>query len=211
MKNKLIYCLTLFFTISAGLPAQNNAQAEKMIADFIKSVEKNAIQTNFIMNITDQNGSITQTLSGVFTMKNDKFSLKTDDVNVFFNGKTQWTYLPSNNEVSITEPTEEELAEVNPVLILKEYRNKCNISLSADNKSNDNYLIEMTPRVVTDFKKILVRVNKTTKNLVSLHLEGKEFSVVMNFSNFRQGLNISDNTFVFDKSKYKDVFINDLR
>ena len=210
MKTKLIFIL--FISFSLNLFAQSDKQAEKIIVDFIKSVEKSAIQTNFEIKIYDQEDELNQAQKGTFTMKNNKFSLFMEDVQVFFDGKTQWAYVASNNEVSITEPSEDELAEINPIFILQEYQNKSTIAFLSDIKSSENHIIKMVPSIDSDFKKILVEVNKSTKNLASLNLSEKNgFSVSIVFSNFRQGLNLSDNIFTFDKSKYEDVFENDLR
>jgi len=210
MKTKLT--VLFFILFSSNLFAQSDKQAEKMITDFIKSVKESAIQMDFEMNVYDQENELNQTQKGTFTMKNDKFSLLMHDVHIFFDGKTQWAYVASSNEVSITEPLEDELTETNPIFILQEYQNKSTITFSSDNKSPENYIIKMVPLIDSDFSKIVAEVNKSTKNLVSLNLSGKNgFSVSIVFSNFRQGLNISDNVFTFDKNKYEDVFENDLR
>lgn len=37
---------------------------------------------------------------------------------VYFDGKTQWSYLPTEKEVTIFEPTAEEVAETNPMQVL---------------------------------------------------------------------------------------------
>ena len=212
MKTKLIYILLFLSVFSSGLLfAQNDKQAEQIVADFVKSVEQSAIQTDFTLTISDENGLPAQKQNGTFFIKNNKFLLMLEDVQVFFDGKTQWSYVFSNNEVSITEPSEDELAEINPIFILREYQNKSAIHFSADGKSAENYTIEMLPIIKADFDKIEVRLNKSTRNLLSMKLLGGNMSVQISFSNFQHGANIPDSRFIFNKSQYKDVFENDLR
>jgi len=50
--------------------------------------------------------------------------MEMDEMQAWFDGKTQWAYMAQNNEVSITEPTEKELAETNPMAILSGYKTK---------------------------------------------------------------------------------------
>lgn len=52
-----------------------------------------------------------QSIKGNFTMKENKFILNTEEMNVYFDGKTQSAYMTSVNEVSITNPTEKELVK----------------------------------------------------------------------------------------------------
>jgi len=146
-------------------------------------------------------------------MRGNRFSLIMDDIHVFFDGKTQWTYMDVINEVNITEPTSAELAEINPITILREYQNKSSIRFSADNShATENHIIEMTPFGATDFNRIFVQINRSTRNLSSIRLDSNQgFSVLIIFNRFQRGVNIPDSAFVFDKRNYQDVFVNDLR
>jgi outer membrane lipoprotein-sorting protein len=213
MKQQLIYCLLFFTAFSTSLFAQSDRQAEQIIADFIRSVEQNAVHAEFEMTMVDENNRVTQTQNGVFRLKGNKFSLITDDIHIFFDGKTQWTYMDAVGEVTITEPSGDELAEINPIFMLREYQNKCTIRFSIGSNSTENHSIEMTPTVPADFRKLFVQINKSTRNLSSVHLVGSQgFSLRINFSKFQRGVNIPDSSFVFDKRKYDDdLFINDLR
>jgi len=71
-----------------------------------------------------------------------------DEMKAWFDGKTQWAYMAQNNEVSITEPSEKELAETNPMAILSGYKTKTVIRFSKT-KSTNNYVVEMIPKVKT--------------------------------------------------------------
>lgn len=213
MKRQITYCLLLFTAFSTTLFAQSDRQAEQIIADFIRSVEQSAVQADFEMTVFDERDNPIQVEDGVFRMRGDRFSLIMDDFHVFFDGKTQWTYVYVTNEVNITEPTSAELAEINPITILREYQNKSSIRFSADNnRAGENHSIEMTPIGATDFNRIFVQINRNTRNLSSIRLNSNQgFSVQIDFSRFQRGVNIPDSAFVFDKRNYDDVFVNDLR
>lgn len=52
------------------------------------------------------------------------FAMTSPLVNVWFDGKTQWTFLKESGEVNITEPTAAELMESNPFSIIRYYATK---------------------------------------------------------------------------------------
>ena len=194
------------------LNAQNNPQAEKILADLLAAAKTNAIKTSFKLTMREKNDSQPQSTSGTFTLKGNKFVLEMDAMKSWFDGKTQWSYVPQNNEVSITEPTEKELSETNPMAILSSFKSKCIIRFSTKVKSEQNYCIEMTPKIKNDISNIEVQVNKSTGNLFSIRLTNKNGNTsLLTLSNFQKGINVTDNIFIFNASKYKGITVNDLR
>jgi len=213
MKNKFIYTFALFLLSFQFIAAQSNAEAEKIITDLLSNAKISAIKTNFKLAMNEKNNPQTQVSSGTFTIKGSKFVLEMDAMKVFFDGKTQWAYVPQNNEVSITEPSEKELSETNPMAILSGFKLKSNIQFSTKVKSDQNHCIEMLPKIKNkDIAKIEVQVNKSNGNLFSIKLTNKNgSSSILTLSSFQKGLKVNDNVFVFDKAKYKNVVENDLR
>ncbi|MEI6753642.1 MAG: outer membrane lipoprotein carrier protein LolA [Paludibacter sp.] len=191
--------------------AQNNTQAEQVLSNLLTTAKTTAIKTGFKLIATDKNS--TQTTSGTFTLKANKFILEMDAMKVWFDGKTQWSYIQQNNEVSITEPSEKELADTNPMAILSGFKSKCLIRFSGKIKSDQNHCIEMISNVKNnDIVKIEVQVNKTNGNLFSIKITTKNGgNSILLTTNFQKGIIIADNNFAFNPTKYKGVAINDLR
>jgi len=138
--------------------------------------------------------------------------LETDDLTVWFNGKTQWAYLKESNEVSITEPTAEEVAATNPIAIISAFKLVSIIQFSKL-KSQTNHIIELTPKKKdTDFSKVEIQLHKSTGNLQSINIQYKN-GIINNltFNNFQKNVAVNPETFVFDKGKFKGAFTNDLR
>jgi len=210
MIRKIIYSFVLLFFSFQFIGAQNNAQAEKIITDLLTEAKTNAIKTNFRLITNDKSNS--QSASGTFTLKGSRFVLEMEALKAWFDGKTQWSYVAQSNEVSITEPTEKELAETNPMAILSGFKSKCSIKFSTL-KSATDYCIDMTPKLKDkNISKIEVQVNKSTGNLTSIKLDNKNgSSTTLKLTNFQKGVKVSDNTFVFNQSRYKGVVVNDLR
>jgi outer membrane lipoprotein-sorting protein len=212
MKKNILFSLALILLSVANISAQSNPQAEKILDNLLLSAKTNAIKTNFKLATNDKNNP-QGLITGTFTLKGNKFMLDVVDMKVWFDGKTQWAFNEQNNEVSITEPTEKELSETNPMAILSNYKAKCTVKFSTKVKSAQNHCIEMTPKTKNkDIAKIEVQVNKTNENLVSIKLFNTNGSTsLLSVSNFQKGLKMADNFFVFNQSKHKGVAINDLR
>lgn len=212
MKNKTIYLLTFILFSFQFIAAQSNVQAEKIITKILTDAKTNAIKTGFNLKITDKNDPQPQVTSGVFTLKGNKFLLEMDEMKVWFDGKTQWAYVADSKEVSVTEPSEKELSETNPMAILSGYKTRCYIRFSKT-KTTANHCIEMIPKVKNiDLLKIDVQVNKTNGNLVSIKLTNKNGSAsLLTLSNYQKAVSAPDNIFSFNPAKYKGVVVNDLR
>ena len=210
--NKFTYSIAILIFSIPGIFAQNNPDAERVINNLLNSAKTNAIKTNFKLSVTEKNALNSHSNSGTFILKANKFVLEMDETKAWFDGKTQWAYMEQNNEVSITEPTDTELAQVNPMAILSGYKLKSNIRFGKS-KSAQNYFVEMTPKQKNnDFTKIEVVVGKNTGNLVSIKMNLKNGSTMfLTLSNYQKGIKVTNDTFVFNKNKFKGVTINDLR
>jgi outer membrane lipoprotein-sorting protein len=192
--------------------AQNNPDAEKVINNLIASVKATAVKTNFQLSVTEKNGVTSQPVSGTFVLKANKFTIEMDETKAWFDGKTQWAYLKSDNEVTITEPTVDELAQINPMAILASFKAKSWIRFGKT-KSTNSELIELIPKSKKDeFLKAEVQLNKKTKTLEFIRLVDKKKSItLLKLTNYKNIGNVTDDMFTFKKANYKQIQINDLR
>lgn len=208
------FCLIAVTILSViSIFAQNNKDAENIINNFIQSVSNSAIKADFVMDIADDNNTPLQSQKGTFIMKGNMFVFDMEDIQIFFDGKTQWTYMKADNEVTITEPTEEELAEINPIVVLSIYKSTCNIQFSSTEKPADSYVIDLTPKSKNaDFDKIEVRAKKTNQDPTSIKIYSSEtYNMFITLTKFEKNVQVTNKTFAFDKSKYSGVYVNDMR
>jgi len=170
------------------------------------------VKTNFELSVTEKNALPSQPISGTFIMRANKFSLDMDETKVWFDGKTQWLFQKSENEVSITEPTVDELAQINPMAILASFKAKSWIRF-AKSKNTTTDLIELIPKNKNqDFVKVEVQISKKTKAPEFIRTTDKKKTVtLLRLTNYKNIGTISDDTFTFKKNNYKNIQINDLR
>jgi hypothetical protein len=140
-RSKFVLSMVLSIFSIVAVNAQKQADAETVINKAIAKLNKNAVRTNFDLFTTGKNGVNSQSVSGTFVMKAAKFYLNMNETKVWFDGKTQWTVMENDREVSITEPDNVEVASINPLAVIAGFKAKSTISFSRK-KSNQFYIID---------------------------------------------------------------------
>lgn len=163
---------------------------------------KEGLKANFKM--TASNGST----SGTLLLKGRKFHATTPIATVWFDGKTQWTYVKNNDEVNVSNPTEAQLQAINPYNFINLYKKGYNATL---NKSGKDYVVHLT---ATDKSKkiqeLFITVNKTSYHPTQVKLlQGKKWTVFDITDMKRQ--NIPDSQFQFNSKDFPTAEIIDLR
>jgi outer membrane lipoprotein-sorting protein len=214
MNKKLIIALSLlFFSVAAFTQSSSEAKniLDKTYNDYLKS---NGIQLNFKVVTTDARGKNPYTEKGVAKIKRNSFTFSTENINVWYDGKTQWWLMKDVNEVNISNPSNQDLTS-SPTGLLGLYKTgftlKAPVSKTVNGKSA--YVIEMIPTVQrSDFKAASVAVDKNNNTLLQVNLTLKDnMNIKVDISNYNANYNFNDSTFVFNKSLYPGVEIVDLR
>ncbi|MBQ7042831.1 MAG: hypothetical protein IJN66_09030 [Muribaculaceae bacterium] len=148
---------------------------------------------------------------GTIIIAGDKFHLSTPLLSIWYNGRTQWTYSAETNEVNITEPTVEELQQVNPFAIINSFRKQFDATLLKS--ANNKYRIQLTPlkSVNTSISKAIVTLNVATLYPTEIALTIDNNIITININNIKTIKTIHHKTFVFDEKKYPNAEIIDLR
>ena len=212
MRIKLIL-IPLFF-VSFFCYSQNDA---KSVMDKVSAVYSNEIGfvLDFTLNTEDTQSKITYSHDGKAYIKGNKFKIEVPDGITWFDGKTQWVFMNGGDEVNVSNPSGEELAAISPVALLNLYKSGFKLSKKEQKtqKGQVIYVIEMIPvKRGSDILKIVLSVDRVSYRIASITLEGKD--KVNNHLLVRsqaRDTNMLDNVFVFDKKKYPDVEIIDLR
>ena len=152
--------------------------------------------------------SIKGGVSGTISVKGRKFQASTPQGIVWFDGKTQWTYVEQNGEVNVSNPTAAELQAINPYNFIHLYRN----GYKAELKDVGNlYQIHL---VATgngqSIGEMFIRVDKNTYAPTILSMrEGKNWTTIT-VGSFKKA-NLADSYFTFPSKDYPQAEIIDLR
>ena len=104
----LLAVMTIFSNQQAS--AQNAAEARKVLDKTAAIVGRSGgASANFTMS----SGKYGNT-SGTIAIKGNKFHATTPQAVVWYNGKTQWSYMKKTDEVNISNPNEAQQMSMNP-------------------------------------------------------------------------------------------------
>lgn len=151
-------------------------------------------------------------VNGTMTIAKERFVMNTPDMSVWFNGNTQWTYLKSSSEVSITEPTSSELMESNPFVIINHYRDSYTCRKLSSNGNRQR--VELTPRkgVYSSIKSAVITIDTTTDSPTDVSVSFSEGSAIsVSVTSMTVGKGVPLTTFDYDPKKYPAKEIIDLR
>lgn len=203
MKKCLFFIL--FAVLSFAAPALCAANTPTSILD--EAVKK--FNSGGGVNIGFTLSAEGNTTSGNIRMLGKKFCCSVDGLTTWFDGKTMWTYVKQNEEVNVTTPSASEVAQMNPYMLLSLYKKGYKASMG---KSTNVYheIVLTGENSGAAFKKIVVRINKQSLRPMYAYMEKGKSSTTITVTSYKNE-KLADSTFVFNKKKYPDVDIIDLR
>ena len=153
------------------------------------------------------------TENGFLLMKGEKFYLNNGNIQSWYDGKVQWSYVADTEEVNISHPTPEELRGINPYLILKNYKTDYNYAYQGQvmRKGVKGHTIVLTSRQANNPTSVSVFISKTFQPLsIKIEQNGQTVSDI-NVTSIQNNQHLEDGMFRFNKSLYPNAEIIDLR
>ena len=193
--------ILMMLLLCMGVSAEN----AKSILDKAAATVSNpgGVQANFQM-ISKQYGST----NGTISIKGRKFHASTPQAIVWFDGKTQWTYMKQNDEVNVSTPTEAELQSINPYNFINIYKKGFKLS---SKKVNNSYEVHLK---ATDKKRniqemyIIVDQQSYRPTHVKMYQNGKWTVLLINGL---KSTSLSDGLFQFNAKDFPQAEVIDLR
>lgn len=184
--------ILILFSILMSCLTIAQAQNAKDVLDKCAAVvsNKDGVKASFRMESARYGSS-----SGTIAIKGRKFCVTTDIASIWFDGKTQWTYLKKNDEVSVTTPTEVQLQTLNPYNFITMYKkgfkhtmttnaSSYNVHLTADNSSKkmSEMFITIDKKSFTPTEVKVLQGNKWTTFKISNLQKSKLDDAMFRFS-----------------------------
>lgn len=200
-----IYCLS-----GLVLWAQ---KPEELITKMLQRMNQEALQANFVLALQEDMISDPAIYRGSILMKESKFHLTMADTEVYYDGSTQWVYSDDTEELTISHPTQDDLAGTNPLLILKRIKRSCNIDFYDKEQSKESYIIVFYPKEEpSEVRKILVTLRKDNHLPTKLVLEASRGNVTtLVLSQLKVNVPTTVTDFSVSATQYPNAIINDLR
>ena len=183
----------------------SSAQTAKQVLDKTAAAlsNKGGVTANF--TVTGKNIGST---SGRISVKGRMFQATTPQAIVWFNGKTQWTYMKSQQEVNISNPTEAQLQAINPYNFINIYKKGYSYTMKTTSQGYDVHLKATDKK--RSIQEMYVTVNKTTYAPSQVKMRQGTKWTTIKISQLKK-TNISNASFTFPAKDYPNAEVVDLR
>ena len=203
MKKTIVMFAMVLAVVSAA--AQNNAAQARKVLDKTASVigRKGGASASFKIS----SAKIGST-SGTIAIKGNKFHARTPEAIVWFNGKTQWTYMKSTDEVNVSTPTEAQQVAMNPYKFINMYKQGYTLSLTS---TAATYTVKMVAQnKQRSVQEMLITINKKTYTPTQVKMREGQTWTTISITGFK-AQNQADATFVFNRKDFPSAEVVDLR
>ncbi len=214
----LLVNYVLVYTQSNPTPDYKEVdQKAKAILDKVSSKNKayKTIKSDFAIVLENKQENIKDSKKGTIWIKGNKYKIDLHNSTIYFDGTTRWTYLKETNEVNITTPDQKDVQSLNPAKIFTIYESGFKIRYIREKFEKNRALqeIELYPiDLKKDYTKINLKIDKDKNQIFSLKRFGKDGTdFYIEIISMKPNEELADAMFVFDKTKYPKVEINDMR
>ena len=213
---KYIFSVLIALLSLPVIAQQQQSQAKVVLEKTAEAFKKaGGVRADFTLKAVND-GHLEGRENGIIQLKGEKFMLKTSETTTWFDGKTQWSYMVRNDEVNVSNPTQEELQQINPYTFLymyqkgfsykrgtvKVYQGKAvwEVILTANDKKQE-------------LESITLYVTKSTYEPVYIQLQqrGQKTRNEITVTAYQIGLDYADHVFTFDRKAYPTAEVIDLR
>ena len=185
--------------------AQSNPAQARAILDKTSKVigHKSGVSASFTLN-----NPTTGNVSGTIAVKGGKFNARTPQAIVWFNGKTQWTYMKKTQEVNVTTPTQAQQMTMNPYTFINLYKTGYNMTLTQNAQSYEVHLTAQNKKRTV--QELYISINK--KSYVPSRIKMRQNSTwsTITVSNFK-AKNQPNSVFTFNQKDFTQAEVIDLR
>lgn len=150
--------------------------------------------------------------SGSLKTKGNAFAVEAGQYSTWYDGITLWDYNPTDNEVTVSNPTKAEMSAINPYAILSSYQNEYKVQLVTSNIKGTYAVLLIPKSAQSPFKSATLCLKAADLQPVRLDLtahNGAKTSIII--TNIHTTASLPSSTFKFPTSRYPGVKTADMR
>lgn len=201
---KKIFLLTLGIFVSFAIKAQSADEFLNSIVESYKSYDDISIVFNY--KIINEKMGVNESSRGYGSIKGNSYMINVDGQELICDGKTLWTHLIEDEEVMISEVTDDN--DTSPIAILNSLSNNISTKLLS---ISPNITIEVVENEQSTFEKLHINVDSNLK-LKDIHIflgDGNE--LIYEITELTTNQNLPDSMFIFDETIHPNVEVIDMR
>lgn len=182
--------------------------ADEVLRNAYKAITSgNGVTATF--NVVSDGGKAQR---GTFSMSGRKFSLVTPEYGSWYNGQDLWSFSDQTGETTLSDPTPDELLEINPFEIIGRYAEA--YTAKSVNAPDGKAAVALTPKDKgASVKRAVVTVSKDTwlPTSIAIDFESGGAMSVNIVSISKPGSRIDASVFTYPVMLYQGVEVVDLR
>ena len=211
--------LLLALTVAwpSGLRAQAADGAVALLDRAAAAYQQNGgVEASFHIDVLAYGGKLSGNIEGTILLKGSKFKLTVPgEMITWFDGRNQWLYLQDVGEVNLSNPSEEELLQMNPVNVFLLYRHGFDARRSAEKSWRGQTVtaVVLTPKDPhSDLDNIEIYFEKASLHPLSIRITNKDRSgSAVTVTSYAAGKTYPESMFVFPQKEYPMAEVIDLR
>ena len=204
--------VVLFVTLSASAQDKKAKDILDQVTAKIKSYSN--ITIDFKYTLTNSKENINKESKGNVIIQGNKYVLNFMGVTKIYDGKTSYTIVPEDEEVTISSQNDNDDKAITPSKMLTFFNSgyKYSWDILQDVKGRKIQYIKLVPINGKDQRKeILLGIDSQTKHIYNVIEIGKNGTrTTLTVNSFKTNQPLSKNQFTFTASKYPNYYINKL-
>ncbi len=210
---KLLFILAAIMAFN--VQAQNSKPAEKLLNEVstkVRSYDNMVIDFKYALDNSKEN--VHQETRGDVSIDGDKYVLNLMGTTQMFDGKKIYTIIPEDEEINISNYSEEDTNSITPSKMFTFYEDGYNYDMDIAQNVNGREIqyVKLTPKDTNaEIKNILLGIDKQTKNIYNLiQTQENGTKVTITVKSFKTNQPLAKNLFTFDEDRYSNYYINRL-
>lgn len=167
------------------------------------------LQMDYSYKVYDDDGEIVMEDKGMMMLDGCRYALLMNDMKVWCNGETQWSYMESVGEIYVTSSSSEEAQTLSPLSVMENYRNGCSKSVELrDGKA----FVAFTPEEVENSETVSVVLDTVSCRLESIRIfMPGQGSIEVSLENYVSACRFAPNVYECPVEDFPGVEIVDMR
>ncbi|MDD4383804.1 MAG: outer membrane lipoprotein carrier protein LolA [Bacteroidales bacterium] len=201
---------------STMLFAQTAPLGKDLVKGFSEKMQAyESIKAEFTFTLENLQEGFSDTHKGNLKFKGKSYFLELMGMQVYFDGKTKWQYIPEANEVTISEPTSLDGGFFDdPTQIFRSYEQDFKSKFMGEKieKKVSLYEVDLYPEDISvPYSIIKIIFKKQNLEPVSIKYQGKDgINYIIDVKAFSGNQNLKDNEFTFTPAEHKGIVIVDM-
>lgn len=179
-----------------------------VLSSFLSNLETKTLHSAFTITVAEEVNA-PMNYPGEIIMQGNKFRLEMFAIEAAYDGKTLYMYSGEMDELTLSNPTEQELLEANPFLYAKALVPVCNVTEKASQDGKQT-IITLTPKDQS------IGINRFTLHVrnadwMPLKVEIKEGKKISTLKLKEPKFDSTTPEYIFTLTPSKNTYINDMR